>query len=373
MHGLVKKAAVVGLVLAVLAAVLFWQRTPILSWYYLRGLAAAEEGDRAVWVERTISLDIEAVPGLVDLLRRADSKACANAEAALAALVTRWQVGDLRTARLAEELTGAFSNLHNPGKEAVLEWYIATLRAGAKAGTPLPGLVDTGSKLLGVAARSGETGVRLRTLALAEVLLATTTVRPDICRDLALQGLDAKDTGLRVRAIRLTMHEPLHTDKALIDRVLISLRDPAPEVRRAAVLAIGIAEEAISKEEMLPLLQDPDAEVRRLCEKALRGRGLDDTYIKLARLISDQRPGSRLQVVHLLREAEDSVSGSGVWWQHLSEDPSPAVRAAAVRFAGMDSAGADFHERLVQMSREDPSPTVRQLALHYVQSGTRRD
>jgi HEAT repeat protein len=155
--------------------------------------------------------------------------------------------------------------------------------------------------------------------------------------------------------------------------VVSSLRDPVPEVRRAAVLAVGIAEEAISKEEMLPLLQDPDAEVRRLCEKALRGRGLDDTYIKLARLISDQRPGSRLQVVHLLREAEDSVSGSGVWWQHLSEDPSPAVRAAAVRFAGMDPAGADFRERLLQMSREDPSPTVRQLALHYVQSGTRRD
>jgi HEAT repeat protein len=169
------------------------------------------------------------------------------------------------------------------------------------------------------------------------------------------------------------MHEPLHADKTLLSQVLASLRDPIPQIRRAAVLAIGVAEEAISKEDMLPLLQDPDAEVRRLCEKALRGRGLDDTYIKLAKLISDQRPGSRLQVVHYLHDAEDSISGSGVWLQHLSQDPSPAVRAAAIRFAGEDPAGSDFRERMLQMSRDDPSPTVRQLALHYLKTSPGHD
>jgi hypothetical protein len=373
MRPLAKKLAAVGLMLTVVAGVVWWQRTPLLSWYYLRSLGAADDGDRAAWVERTISLDNDAVPGLVDLLRQDDAKVCANAEAALAGLGKRWGASDVRTGKLAEELIGAFSSLHNPGKEAVLEWCLATLRTGAKAGAPPRGLVDTASKLLVMAARTPQIGVRVRTLALAEVLLATAPTRPDLCSDLALQGLAAKDTDVRVRAIRLTMHEPLHSDKALTDRVLACLRDPVPEVRRAAVLAIGVAEEAISKEDMLPLLQDPDAEVRRLCEKALRGRGLDDTYIKLARLISDQRPASRLQVVHYLRDAEDSVSGLSVWLQHLSEDPSPAVRAAAVRFAGEDPAGADFHERLVQISREDPSPTVRQLALHYLKSSQSRD
>ena len=203
--------------------------------------------------------------------------------------------------------------------------------------------------------------------------METSPERSDLYRDLALQGLTAKDTEVRVRAIRLTMHEPLHADKTLLAQVLAGLRDPIPEVRRASVLAVGVVEEALSKEEMLPLLQDPDAEVRRLSEKALRSRGLDDTYIKLAKLISDQRPGSRLQVVHYLRDAEESVSGSGVWLQRLSEDPSPAVRAAAIRFAGEDPVGADFRERMLQMCRDDPSPTVRQLALHYLKASQRRD
>ena len=203
--------------------------------------------------------------------------------------------------------------------------------------------------------------------------METSPERSDLYRDLALQGLTAKDTEVRVRAIRLTMHEPLHADKTLLAQVLAGLRDPIPEVRRASVLAVGVVEEALSKEEMLPLLQDPDAEVRRLSEKALRSRGLDDNYIKLAKLISDQRPGSRLQVVHYLRDAEESVSGSGVWLQRLSEDPSPAVRAAAIRFAGEDPVGADFRERMLQMCRDDPSPTVRQLALHYLKASQRRD
>jgi hypothetical protein len=369
-----KKLTAVGVVLAALAAVLWWQQTPVLSWYYLRGLAAADDGDRAAWAQRTASLGCEAVPGLVDLLSQDDPKVCANAEAALSAMTQLWGAGDLRTAKLADELTGAFCKLHNPGKEAVLEWYLATLHAAAVAGGPPRGFADSGGKLLVMAARAQETGLRVRTLALAEMMLTgTASAKIDLVRELALQGFTAKDTEVRVRAIRLSMHDPLNAEKALVTRVVPFLKDPVPEVRRAAVAALGLAEEVISKEEMLPLLQDPDAEVRRLCEKALRVRGLDDTYIKLAKLISDQRPGARLQVVHYLRDAEDSVSGSGVWWQHLSQDASPAVRAAAIRFAAEDPAGIDFQERVLQMSRDDPSPTVRQLALHYLKTLPKRE
>jgi hypothetical protein len=374
MRRLVNKLPYVAVVLTVLAGGLWWQRTPLLSWYYLRGLATAEEADRAAWVERATSLDGDAVPGLVDLLRRGNPKACANAEAALSALVKRWGAIDPRTVKLADDLASAFGSLHNPGKEAVLEWYLATLRSGDSAGAPPPGFMDTGSKLLLMAARAPETGMRIRTLLLAEImLLRAAPAKADIYRDLALDGFAAKDNAVRVRAIRLAMHEPLHNDKALLERVLPFLKDPAPEVRCAALLAVGLAEEAISKEEMLPLLQDPNAEVRRLCEKALRGRGLTDSYIKLATLISNPRDGIRLQVVHFLHDAEDSVSGSGVWWQRLSEDASEPVRVAAIRFAAEDPAGVDFRERVLQMSRDDPSPTVRQLAVYYLKTFQKRD
>jgi hypothetical protein len=360
-----KKLAALGIVLAVLAAVIWWQRTPLLSWYYLRGLAAAEDVDRATWVECVAGLDAAVVPGLVDLLRQADTRACANAEAALAVLAKRWGPADPRTINLAQELTRAFGSLHQAGKEATLEWYMAALRVPESAASVPRPLRDTAETLLRLGGRSGEIGVRVRTLALAEVILARAApAKGDLYRDLAVEGLTAKDAEVRARAIRLTMHDPLHADKALVDRVLPFLKDTAPEVRRAAVLAVGLAEESITVQEMLPLLQDPDAEVRRLCEAALSGRGLPDSHINLARKITDRRPGTRLEVVNLLQEADDL--DPTVWLQHLSEDPSPAVRAAAIRFAAEDAAGADFRERVLQMSRDDPSPTVRQLASHYL-------
>ena len=249
-----KKLAALGILLAVLAAVLWWQRTPLLSWYYLRGLAAAEDMERATWVERVAGLDAAVLPGLVDLLRQGDPRVCANAEAALSMLAKRWGPADPRTTGLAQELAAAFGSLHQAGKEAILEWYMAALCSpDSAAPVPRP-LGDTAESLLRLGSRSRRSRrARIRTLALAEVILARAALaKGDLYRDLAVEGLTAKDAEVRARAIRLTMHEPLHADKALVDRVLPFLKDTAPEVRRAAVLAVGLAEESITGQEMLP-------------------------------------------------------------------------------------------------------------------------
>jgi hypothetical protein len=360
-----KKLIVLAGIVAVVGVLAWWQRVPLLSWYYVHGLAGASDVDRALWVERVLSLDSAAAPGLIGLLHQDDPKICANAEAALAALARRWGPADIRTAKLAEEMASHFGGLRNPGKEAVLEWHLAALHSAAGAGIP-QSLVASGNRLLLTAAQTTDPGVRVRTLALAEMMLyRAPPAKADFYRDLALQGFAAKETAIRVHAIRLAMHEPLHAEADLLKKVVPFLKDAEPEVRRAAVLAVGVAEEdTLSKQDLLALLHDPDAEVRRLCETALRGRGLSDAHIKLAKLITDAQPGNRIQVVNSLHDADDF--GLGVWMQHLSEDPSPAVRAAVIRFAAEDPAGADFEEGIVKMAREDPSPTVRQLAEHYL-------
>jgi hypothetical protein len=359
-----KKLAVLVVVLVVVAAVLWWQRTPLLSWYYLRGLAQATDQDRALWVERVAGLGTDATPGLLGHLKRDDARVCANAEAVLAALARAWGPHDARTAALAEDVTGAFSALSGPGREAVLEWYLALLEQADPADKSSQPLTDTGRKLLMLAARVPEKGVRLRTLALAEVLLARFRPgQPELFRELALDGIAAQDIALRVRGVRLVMHAPLQTDTALVDKVLPLLKDSVPEVRRAALLAVGLSEKHLSVDDLLPLLQDTDAEVRKVCEAALRCRGLQDIHIKLARLITDLRAGQRLQVVHHLRDAEDL--DAGVWLLRLSQDASPAVRAAAIRFAAEEPA-ADFRDRLRQMATDDPSPSVQQLARFYL-------
>jgi hypothetical protein len=356
-----KKLLIVLLLLATVGAVLWWQRAPLLTWYYLRGLARADDSDRAQWVQRVASLDSDAVPGLMDHFKRNDAKVCANAEAALAALVKRWGVNHARTAALAEEVSGAFSVLSTPGREAVLEWYLAILQQIEPTKPASRPLIATAGKLLQIAAHVPEKGVHLRTLALAEVMLAR--LHPDkaeLYRELALRGIAAKDNDIRVRAVRLAMHAPLHADTELVDNVVPLLKDAAAEVRRAALLAVGLSEKHLTVDDLLPLLQDADAEVRRLCETALRGRGLQDSHIKRAKLISDPRPEARLLVVNDLHEAEDL--DPGVWLQRLSQDPEKAVRAAAIRFAAENPASADFRERLEQMAQGDPNPSVQEIA-----------
>jgi len=79
--------------------------------------------------------------------------------------------------------------------------------------------------------------------------------------------------------------------------------------------------------------------------------------------MTDSRPGTRLQVIELLKRADDLEPG--VWLRRLSHDPSAAVRAAAIRAAAEQSL-AQLADRLEQMSQNDPCATVRQLAQFYL-------
>jgi HEAT repeat protein len=152
--------------------------------------------------------------------------------------------------------------------------------------------------------------------------------------DLVSAGRELTRTGLhdgaaenRLQAIRLAMRPELD----LLEAVVPLLSDPQPEVRRSALLTVGSAPDAISTDDLLPWLHDPDEDVRRLCEKALRSRGLQEDHLCLGRLMTDSRPGTRLQVLNRLRYANDLEPG--VWLRRLSHDPAPAVRAAAIRAA----------------------------------------
>jgi len=59
----------------------------------------------------------------------------------------------------------------------------------------------------------------------------------------------------RVEAVGLA----LRADVALLDRVVPLLRDPAAEVRRAALLAVGGHPNLIGDDELLNWLHDPTA------------------------------------------------------------------------------------------------------------------
>jgi hypothetical protein len=348
-------------VIVVFAGVVWVKRTPLLTWYYLRGLAKADDTNRDDWVRRVVTLEREALPGLVQLLRQTDPRACSNAQVCLTHLVERAESDDLSQI-LADELAEVFPELSTPGQQVALELY-AVLIAVWEPNDISPQLISVGARLMNGAARTTDKEVRARALKLSRNLLEQTKDADLVsaCRELTQSGLRDQAAENRLQAIQLAMRPELD----LLEAVVPLLSDPQPEVRRSALLAVGPSPDAISTDDLLPWLHDPDDDVRRLCEKALRGRGLQEDHLRLGRLMTDSRPGTRLQVLHRLRYANDLEPG--VWLRRLSHDPAPAVRAAAAR-AASEQPQVNLRDRLEQMAQNDPCPTVRQLAQYYLSS-----
>jgi HEAT repeat protein len=145
------------------------------------------------------------------------------------------------------------------------------------------------------------------------------------------------------------------------------LSDPDAEVRRAAMLTVGPAGDGshpvVGNEELFRWLHDRDPEVRELCGDALKTRGLDAEQVHLARQLTHPDPAERLKLLVDLRFAGEAVKDPGPWLERLSRDPDPAVRLGAARVA--------FESRLLfagwldRLADQDPDPTVRRWAGYY--------
>jgi HEAT repeat protein len=214
--------------------------------------------------------------------------------------------------------------------------------------------------VLGEAEHASAKQVRKQALALAESLARQSPSETlEACRDSVRAALRDEEADNRLHAIHLASQPGFN----MLEPVVGLLSDPHPEVRRAALLAVGPVPEVLATDDLLHWLHDPDANVRRVCEGALRGRGLHDQQIKLGRLMSAADAQTRLQVLGCL--SQTAGLEPAVWLRRLSHDPAPAVRAAAVR-AALEFPQVDLADRLEQIVQNDPSPTVRQLAHYYL-------
>jgi len=364
-----RKWTVVLALIALAAGAVWWQRTPILAWYYVRGLAQTDKAGRDTWTNRIASLDVAVVPRLLTCLEDGNPEVCENATAGLLKVGERWEIDDDRTLDLAEELRQRFDRFNSGGQTGALE-IMARMLARSPRGAAPPRLTRAAGDLLATTAAMPD--LRTYVLGLAGALVEH--VQPgqwrDVCHELAMQSFRDANPEIRVRGVNLFVHLAHGAEPAFLARLVPLLSDPSPAVRRAAVLAVGPSREAIADDNLLPFLHDPDAEVTRLVELALRSRGLQEHHILLGRLISDQRAGERLQVLDHLRDAGDLEPG--IWLRRLSEDPAPAVRAAAIRAAYFQPQ-VNLRERMRQMSLQDPSPTVRQVAEYYLNRPSARN
>ncbi|MGL4554716.1 MAG: HEAT repeat domain-containing protein, partial [Gemmataceae bacterium] len=329
-----------------------WLTAPSLrAWYVLRGLRAADEAARPGWAAAVAGLGEAAVDPLLAGLAGADGDGCA---AGLDALLDR-----VPPDALADRLVKSFAKLPADGRARAL-----TVLAGWLDRSADDGLHRRAADLLPLAAAEPaclEAAVGVAAAVMGRPRPADVAA---VCRTLAREALASPSAAVRVRAVSLCLQPGLD----LLEPVAALLKDPAPEVRRAALVAVGPAEAAVTEEALLPCLHDPDGQVRELARSSLLARGLRPEQIELGRLLTHARSRVRLEVLDRLAEVADL--DPGVWLRRLSLDGSPAVRAAAARAMGLLPA-SEMSDRLEQMARTDPSPTVARLARYYLAQRSR--
>lgn len=178
------------------------------------------------------------------------------------------------------------------------------------------------------------------------------------CRAIVKAGLTGSN---KASAVRFAVGLGLKAD------VVPLLNDPAAEVRRAAMAAVGPAgagAPVIEAEELFRWLNDPDAEVRLLCEAGLSTRGLEPEQIDAGRKLTHPDASERLKLLTDLQRNRTAFRDPGPWLERLSRDADPAVRAGAAR-VGYESK-LEFGGWLDRMA-SDSDATVRRIAAYHKQ------
>lgn len=306
-----KKIIVATAVVIVALPVAAWFfRKPLLARHYIAQLASSPA---EATFDRIADLGEAATPSVIELFQ-GDEPKCQNGAKALLRIMDRWPQDDPRAASVARGFAVSAPGFSSAGKLAALSVADALLARGGDCREPA-------SDLIRAALKDDQVSTQVKAIILA--------LKPEF-------GLAADVAPL--------------------------IRDPKPEVRRAAMLGVGPLRDIVPDDDILPGLHDSDAEVRSLCESALRSRGLREKDVMLGKLITDSSPLKRMEVIRFL--PNDSQLDPETWLNRLCQDSSPIVRASAARVAMDPGSGldVDMSRRVRQMAQADPDGTVRQIA-----------
>jgi hypothetical protein len=296
--------------------------------YRLR--SAGSDDDRTKWADRLVAHGDTGLPLLVECVRSGDPACRVAAIAAIGRHLDTLPDGDPRAVRLGGQLLATFGGCDEASQAAILQLAPTVLKqAGA--------------------------------------------VHAAQCREVVAAGLMMPAVEARLVAIRLAMHP----DVRLRADVLPLLSAAEPEVRRAAMFAVGPTTDddpVIGDEELFRWLHDPDEGVRKVCYAALVSRGRVEPEIALGRRLVHPDPRERLELLRDLRY-DDEVPDPEPWLERLGRDADPAVRAGAARTAVVVS----FERRVPvpawvgRLADADPDPTVRRIAHYYRSHPPARD
>ena len=303
----------VAAVVAVAVSVVAWQWQPIRANLAAGKFhAATTPEDRTAAAEHLLSLGDAGVGKLVDVFRTGTADECAAVSAAVSNHVRDLPADDPKCAATLRPFLRASDSFNPAGTAEAVE-------------------------LLPLLSRCDDADTA------------------DRCKALVRAGLTGEHKAAAVRPA-------VHPDYGLKADVVPLLDDPAADVRRAAMAAVGPAggTEVVGTEDLFRWLNDADAEVRMLCEAALNTRGLDPDQIDAGRRLTHPEAGERLKLLLALQRGRGTTfADPGPWLERLSRDPDPAVRAGAAR-VGYESR-LRFGGWLDRLTA-DPDATVARIA-----------
>lgn len=363
-----------GIVLLGAGGWVWSERQAILAWHWSSCLAEASEADRAAWIEKLRTLDRpKVIAALLRQVDRGSPQARANALVALAILCSAEQEPGW-TVYLTRIAAQDFERRSAASRGAILTILAEAVSRNSQPSKRLQlpvSWIETAGQLIMQVQPDAEPETLLGAVQLAWVLMQQEQPGHDLlgppfvkaCRALATSGLKHEAVALRRASVRLASLPELGLLEEVAALVVGSQRDPDAVVRDLALAAVAPYEDVAETEALLPLLHDPDPEVRATCEHALRSRGLTPSQVRLARQMTDPQPTVRAGVPAQITDFPEL--DVGLWLERLSRDPSPAVRAAVIRSAA-EQGSPQLMARVANLAENDPSPTVRQIASYYL-------
>jgi HEAT repeat protein len=248
--------------------------------------SAATDEDRARCADDLASRGDEGLGRLLDSLKDNEPAVRLAAAGAFDRYLNALPENDPQSAAISGRIIDLFGQTDDPGREAILSILPTLLKRGA----------------------------------------TTHSVK---CKPMVAAALKMPSVAARLAAIRTAMNPEI----GLRAEIVPLLEASEPEVRRAALFALGPATDAeasLGDEALFHWLHDADAGVRAICREALASRGRSETEIALGRRLVDPDAGERLKLLLDLR-FDDDVPDPEPWLERLSRDADPGVRAGAVR------------------------------------------
>lgn len=338
----------------------YWQKTELTAIYDAWKLQKATPDLLPAYVRQFESLGLTGTAALVKLFQSENEMTCRNAGQVLTKILQIWPSSDERRDAALQQLANSANYYSSAGQTQCLKM-IQQLVSESESSVAM-------GQVIARLATQANSDVETR-LALYDVLTSVLNNEQNVPEKLAQQakgcvlaGVADKNVPVRLAAIRLGVSPSLQLHEHLLSLLTGANVDSSPEVRQLLLLAFGEHEKLLSTDELCKFLQDGDAEVRAVAERALRVRGLTQNQLKLAKMVHDSNPSIRAELPALVLATPEV--DSFLWLERLSRDSDPAVRAASARAMGRQG-DERLNSLLQQLSEQDKDPTVRQLARFY--------